>query len=690
MSVAAAETAQWNPWVSAGGAVATSGSSRGEAIYWAPLWQTPSSVGFLDFRGKIFDGSYLEGNVALGARTMLPGGYNFGVWGGYDARRSGATGNVFQQLSGGVELLGDRLAFRANGYLPLSGAAAGTPMVFLSGNDILMSGGQEIPLHGVDGEAGAQVFASGGPGAPKQELWAYGGAFWFASNAAAQTIAGPKVRAEWRINDVLPSLPGSRLSLGAMASHDDVRNTRFEVSASLRIPLGGATSTPASAQEARMADPLVRDTDIVVEGTTEHVADDITGVHFDRALTVGAGDDLQAAITAAGLNSLLIVNGDRIGSWALGDSQTLLGGGGTIAVRGLTTGTVADFTAAGARPVLQDVHDDFYVTQRVLIANDNTHFAGLEVDSVGKQIPNNYEDITYITGSIYGEGVDNVAVTGNLLKTSVDFHDPGAGVLHSSSGAQFRDSSNVIVDGNEVHADGLLSFGIALSGDAAQSSHVDNNVIYVSGGSSVGVQYYGTGGVHGNQIDLSGDTGRGIVLSRITDVLVDYNRVTISDGDASKGIVFNSPTRSKLDHNTVTGVSTASATVGIDSQLGTNSYITNNLVSVSGVGINVLVGSDNLEISGNTLTTGSTGIHLDNGSYLLADNLFTGAVGGTVVALANSHANILTGSTGNSIAAGTTGVTTICGGTTFNGTWSIMDDRAPAQLHTYAGSCNEP
>jgi hypothetical protein len=682
------------PWVSAGGAVGSAGSTRGEAVYWTPLWQSQSAVGFIDFRGKVFDGGYLEGNVALGVRAMLPEGYNFGIWGGYDARRSGVSGNVFQQLSGGLELLGDRAAFRANGYVPLSGAAAGgSPTVFLSGNDILMSGGLETPLYGVDGEAGARLFASGGPGAPQQELWAYAGGYWFDNAGVNAAIAGPRARLEWQVNDVFSPLPGSRLTFGAAVRHDTVRDTAFEASASLRIPLGGAATTDSSSgQFRRLADPLVRDTDIVVEGTTEHVEDAITGVDFDRAVTVADAASLQGAINGAGGNSLIIANGNGIGQWTLMDSQTLLGGGGTLSVRGLTSGTVADFTAAGTRPVLQEVANDYYVTQSVLIANNNTHIAGMEIDSVGKSLPDDYSDIIAATADIYaGSGLHNIAVTGNLLKTSVDFNNPGGGIFHASNGVFFDTVSGSVVQDNEIYASGLTSYGVALDQVGSSSNRVDNNVIHVSAGNGVGIFMSGTGGgARNNQIDINGDSTRGIVLSTVTDLVADRNTVTINGGIDDWGFVFNSATRSVLDRNTVTSAASLNSTA-IYADLGSQSTIRNNTLTGGQSGITLRTGSDQLAIVGNTFTIDGNAINLRGGSYRIADNVFTGYINGNVVQFPSSvSAQVLADSTGNSIAAGTTGIVKICGGPGFTGTWSIMDNRPPAALDTYTDSCSSP
>jgi hypothetical protein len=159
-SAASADPA-WSPWVEFGGYYGSDSASRGELALWVPLAQGGGRVFFLDARGKLFEDQFLEGNVALGGRVMLDGGWNLGLWGGYDARQTG-SGNVFHQASAGVEALGETFDVRANAYVPLSGAAASdNAEVFFSGNDIFMSGALEVPLYGVDAEIGAKLPLAG-------------------------------------------------------------------------------------------------------------------------------------------------------------------------------------------------------------------------------------------------------------------------------------------------------------------------------------------------------------------------------------------------------------------------------------------------------------------------------------------------------------------------------------------------
>jgi hypothetical protein len=74
-----------------------------------------------------------------------------------------------------------------------------------------------------------------------------------------QDISGGKARAELRINDVIPQIPGSRLTAEYQFSHDDVRESRQIIGARLRLPLNPPDTrslASLSAQVRRMIDPI--------------------------------------------------------------------------------------------------------------------------------------------------------------------------------------------------------------------------------------------------------------------------------------------------------------------------------------------------------------------------------------------------------------------------------------------------
>jgi hypothetical protein len=81
----------------------------------------------------------------------------------------------------------------------------------------------------------------------------------------------------------------------------------------------------------------------------------VTGVDFDSITFVNNGDNLNAALTGAGGNALLVAFGgaSNFGTTVMLADQTLLGGGGLLQVRSLTTGLVYTYAAPGTRPTFQ-------------------------------------------------------------------------------------------------------------------------------------------------------------------------------------------------------------------------------------------------------------------------------------------------------------------------------------------------
>ena len=71
---------------------------------------------------------------------------------------------------------------------------------------------------------------------PDIELRAYAGGFYFDDDLALEEIAGLKTRLELRVENIIPSLRGSRLTAEYEYSYDDARGDRHEIGARLRIP----------------------------------------------------------------------------------------------------------------------------------------------------------------------------------------------------------------------------------------------------------------------------------------------------------------------------------------------------------------------------------------------------------------------------------------------------------------------
>ena len=430
---------KWTPWLELGGFYGSNDTSRGEAVLWVPLAQSHNSVLFGEARGKLFEDDMREGNFALGYRQMQTNGWNIGIWGGYDIRDS-QFGNTFHQLAGGIEALSDRWDVRANAYLPLndsetlfsftsiavrSAAEINGPNIGLvTTTTATTTSLEELALRGFDAEIGAKLFST--PldlSGPRHELRLYAGAFHFDHSDLPSSVTGPRVRAEWRMDDIIDQWAGSRLTFEAEYSHDQLRDDRVEVGARLRLPFGDSGTRVASrsltAQERRMSEGLERDTDIVTDAkttsstatstTTEGVEDAKTGVRFDRVAHADGTTDITTASTAAGANSLVIATGNINGAQTLEGDQTLQGGGSTIQVRGVTSGLVVDFTAPGVRPTLTHTA----ATSALVVFAANTHINGLDVAGAGANLLGNLG--IYVSDAATNVHIDavNIANTGD-------------------------------------------------------------------------------------------------------------------------------------------------------------------------------------------------------------------------------------------------------------------------------------
>ena len=657
--------ARWGAWGEIGGTWGAGHSSHGEIVLLAPLGQTPDGLVFTDIRGKVYESAIVEGNFALGARRMLPSGWNLGGWGALDVRRT-ASDNYFGQVSGGVEALSEHFDLRLNGYLPLTGpqtAAGGMAGVILDGANIFMVGGQEVPLAGLDAEAGARLPFAGNAG----HVGVYGGGFWFDSPHVPQAIAGGKARVELAVNDIAGA--GSRFSAQYEFTHDNVRGDRHLVGARLRIPLGAAP--PASAMPAqwrRMADRIERDVDIVIgQSSAEAVEDALTDVNFDQVAYVEDGGSITDTSTDSGDNTLILVNGTVSGAQELQGNQTLQGGGSTIQVRGLTTGAVADFTAPGLAAMLAAA-----ISDNLTLAGNNTHVAGLAIDggNNGIRVSSNLDNIAITQTSISGQvqvvgdggiGIDFLTGGSNIIiRDTTVTNTEGAGISIGNnksnvtisgttvagaggSGIRFDDNnSDVTIAGATI--DGADGDGISF-GDQNTNVTIASATVTDAGGDGIFFANTNTGvtiinnsitdasfqGIRfsSDNVDITvtqndvRDAGfQGIQFSsNNNDIMVSRNDVT----SGFQGIQFFSGNNAvTVANNNVTadgdGISFSGDNIGV--------FVVGNLVEAGGTAINF--SSENVaSITGNTiLNPGDDGISMFNDNTLaIANNIFAGTFG---------------------------------------------------------------
>lgn len=612
--------AKWAPWIEAGG-FASSERSRGEVNAFAPLYQNETGLLFADIKGKLFTESAKEGNFALGYRQMTDWGWNLGIWAGYDLRESEYNNN-FKQVSFGMEALSADYDIRLNGYVPLSDPAGanGLAQIQISGSQIFMTGGQEVPLGGVDGEVGWRVpietFLND---TAHHEMRVYAGGFYFNDELIDKAVAGPRLRAEWRLLDFVEELPGMRLTFESEYQHDEYRGDQVEAGVRLRIPLfGSPRSQNLTPLESRMVEALERDTDIVTAGRKrEAVADAATGVTLTNVETVDGNDDLTTASANAGAGTLLLLDGSegviRGSNIITASGQTLAGGGSQLALRGVTSGQVATVTLPGAPATLM-TDGCFCGDILTLDGGSGIHVSSVTLDGdmglggVGVVIGMDQENI-HLTDihavDLSGPGVamvegntvtiDGLTVQRNDFSGILALFDNTI-TLRNASFSDLTDSGIVIDTGNtlvlqNVEIDNTI-FGPGI--DA-----FDDNVI---SGSNVTITRTGGPGIYvadGNQVALSSltvsEAGFGFVY------MENDNTFTISQADFSTtpldGIYMD-------DGNNFTMTETRMSDIGDDAfDIGAS-----NALTISGTSIAGAVGDDlfDFEDAGNVFTD-STG-----------------------------------------------------------------------------------
>lgn len=356
---------KWGPHIDLEGRAGTK-RNLGEADLFIPVLQDADTMLFSSIRSRIDDAGSSEGNFGLGVRQMLEAGWNLGAYAYYDRRRTD-TGNYFSQATLGLEALSLDWDLRANAYLPvgarthtLASVAGGQTSAALVGTTIQVttSGGllrEERSLSGFDAEVGWRVPVFAADAA--QQLRVYAGGYHFTGDNVPD-VTGPRFRAEMVFDDVPGLWDGSRFSLGAEWQEDEPRGDQGFLTARLRIPLQvyGRPASQLTPMERRMADPVVRDIDVVSQTrsveqpATVETATETSGGQVITVLDSGNayGTDLSDEFTTAGANAIVILKGtfNTTATSAVQANQTVMGAG-SLTVR-TASGRTATLTTSAA------------------------------------------------------------------------------------------------------------------------------------------------------------------------------------------------------------------------------------------------------------------------------------------------------------------------------------------------------
>ncbi len=564
---------RWAGWGATG---VKAGSDRiiGDADFFVPLWQDGYSLMFADFRGSSDDLDNQEVNGGVGLRSILGDDLILGGYGFFDYRWS-HTGNEFMAITLGAELKTYRWDVRGNLYLAEDDTKAVGPAVPLTPNAVfanntivLVSGvAQQIEraYYGADFEVGA-LLAAWGPN-NRFEVRAYGGGYYFdTDDARFPRIAGPRARIDLTAFD-LPFLGnGSRLSVGAEYTWDDVRDSQVWGLARVQIPFNVFNSpAPQSPFRRRMLDPVQRDVDIVtqladtpprVENTMYHENGQPVGI---VSLVDANTTDAPGAVSQAGAGSTVIVDGSKgvvqtSATAFMQEGQTVRGAG--FVVRGTETGLTATF---GSRPTINNSNS---AVDTLVVANNTTV---RDLDILGGRVGISSDPTGSVNDVDTFNDLTNVAIRGNSVSGAV-------------VGLAFRDlnSGTVITDNN---ANGNSGVGIGMRS-------VGNNAT-----------------VNSNTFSENGSAG--VVVADAVDGVISNN--TANDNGAS-GIVLNGNVNGVVSNN----IANNNGAHGIASTGSVNGVVSNNTANDNGVhGIRV----DNVNLGGvvsnnNAHRNGDAGFHV--------------------------------------------------------------------------------
>lgn len=515
----AGDAPKWGAHVDLEGKLGTD-RHLGEVDLFLPVAQNGRTLLFADLRTRMDDEGSREGNFGLGVRTMLESGWNLGTYGYFDRRRS-EYHNYFNQVTVGAEALSLDWDLRGNVYAPIGRTAREVDSLNtaeLSGSSVIFRGGEERALGGFDAEIGWRVplfEAEAG-----QQLRVYAGGYRFADDGVP-TVAGPRGRAEMVFDEVPYLWEGSRLSLGAEWQRDEPRGSQGFLTARLRIPLQAeASPSRLTPMERRMADPIVRDVDIVAQAGTFGAAETVSQLANGRAFsTINSAStaDLPGEVAGRPNDSAILLSGtfNTTATVDLAGNKSLVAG--SVAVR-----SPSGRTAILNSPATISSSD---AVQNTIQAPGNNTISGLTI--IGRDTG----------GGARAIEMNNTAGNINILNNTIIMTQTG---LNGITGIGGGLNNNVTIRGNVITVVGVANrtaTGLGLSATMTNVTVSDNWVSVSGGGTNYALDFVGaTGTVSGNTLSASGGT---------TNHAARVNNATLGAGSTGNvvhaGIPFGAP-----------------------------------------------------------------------------------------------------------------------------------------------------
>ncbi|MEQ8633340.1 beta strand repeat-containing protein [Gimesia maris] len=621
---------------------------------------------FLDVRLLLDDqNNNLGSNLGLGVRRYLAGiqrtigGYVY-----FDTRDTGVAS--FQQISGGVDLLGDRWDTRLNWYAPTGETRTQWGETF-SGDGTYRFVGHylktgavtryyQAAMSGVDLETGYKFYSGF-----NTDVRAYGGIYFFNAQGS-QNASGWKSRIESRISDMI--------SLSAGVQHDPVFKTTVNFTAAIQWPsFSGLKDGPRSNLTAydRLGESPERLRSILVDNQT---VEDPDGVYLINPATgnpfyfmhvaIGGNSDGSYEDPYSTLAKAFADPRTQQGDLIVYDHRNSAETGNYIVgpdTRVLSTGPAQYINTEFG--VLQLPDSNSGLTPQItgsFSMNNNTELNGFDLfNSSGPSITasgvgNILVSRNTITNAYSGSAIQLTSLTGSAIfdqSPLTKTNGTGVSVLNSSTDITFTNSPITAVNGNGVNllnTSGTIQFGQITttngdisaslvnnsagvtidslnSTDAATSGLVLNNQ---TGSLTLNGGTFSNSGVAGVQIlnsqnitlrnitiatPVTNTTGVSILVNGVSNLLVSDSTIThsgagtsVSLGNLAGAVTFDQSTISK------TGGLAVSINGGTGDVTFTNSAITN----TNGDGLDIQTAAGTMLFGQITTTNGTNSVNIDN------------------------------------------------------------------------------
>ena len=258
---------------------------------------------------------------------------------------------------------------------------------------------------------------------------------------------------------------------------------------------------------------------VIAQLGDEPMEDAVTGKKFEKLIFVDGGTSIDPEPNID--NKLIIATGQFSGPQVLGGNRTVLGGGATIRLRGLKTGTIRAYTAPGTQPTSASESGP-----GLRIEGDNVHVAGLRIRTAG--------DHNGVSG---GSDRSNIAIQQLYIETE---NAASRGIRFGENNAKIRLMQNTVLT-----TDDGVRFG-----DANRDVQITENTLTVSGGGQAVRLGDDNDGIRaaGNAIRTDGDKSQGVRLGADnTNVVLSQNKFGTVGGDI---FVFAAP-GNRLDTGSV-------------------------------------------------------------------------------------------------------------------------------------------